>query len=887
MCTMGADENSSINDQSLSPRQIIDLAPALIHTARPDGYLDFFNRRWLDFTGQPLEKLLGWGWASCIHPDEVEPFVQKMRDSFAGGESFQETSRVRRADGVYRWMLHLKAPLRNSDGIIIKWFGSSIDIEERKRAEDELQSSANLLQRSEFYLTEAQRLGHIGSWVFDPAGGFDYWSRELFQIYGLDPAKDAPTLGAYLACVHPHDREFMTSLIKQMLAEGLGCDVTKRIVRPDGEVKHIRCVGAPVVENGILKRIVGNAIDVTEHEILTQELRRREAYLAEAQRLSHTGSFGWRPGSGEIVWSDETYRIFEYDPAEKMTFNRIIERVHPDDRALVLETIERASATGVAFDSTHRLLFADGRVKHLHVLARALQNACDNLEFSGAVMDITGTKRAEEKIRLSERELRTLVEAIPAYVGTALPDGSVDFISQSWLDYTGFSREQGMGSGWGSTIHPDDVDRVVANWRAALADGAPVEHELRCRSVDGTYHWFLYRGLPLRDDGGNIVKWYGTLTNIDALKETESALQMREHELLSIIETIPSMLWSTSPTGEPTHNSQRLLEYVGGSFEDFVNRGWVSFIHPDDREESAKAFHRAIETGESYSVIHRVQRADGEYRWHQTRGEALRDPQGKIIQWYGLSIDIDERKRAEDRLRDTSMKLSRASRIATVAELSASIAHELNQPLMAVLGNAQAAKRWLAANPPNLTETNTSIERILRAIRSADETMQHIRALFKRESFEKTEANVPDMIREAVRLVHEDPKKRAVLIDYDFGDHLPAVSVDQIQIQQVLCNLILNAIEAMEGSRIHPFLKIRAAVTGQNEMLIQVIDNGPGVDNTETIFDAFVTTKDKGMGIGLAVSRSIIEAHNGRLWSENNPGGGAMFSMALPLSSVS
>jgi PAS domain S-box-containing protein len=679
----------------------------------------------------------------------------------------------------------------------------------------------------------------------------------------------------------------MTSLIKRMLAEGLGCDVTKRIVRPDGEIRHIRCVGAPVVEKGILKRIVGNAIDVTEHEILTQELRRREAYLAEAQRLSHTGSFGWKPGSGEIVWSDETYRIFEYDPAEKMTFDRIIERVHPDDRALVLETVERASAAGVAFDSTHRLLFADGRVKHLHVLARALQNACDELEFAGAVVDITQAKRAEEKLRLSERELRTLVEAIPAYVGTNQPDGSVDFISQSWLDYTGFSREQGLGWGWGSAIHPEDFDRVFVNWRAAVAAGTTVEHELRCRRLDGTYHWFLYRGLPLRDDGGNIVKWYGTLMNIDALKETESALQTREHELLGIIDTIPSMLWSTSPAGEPTHNSQRLLEYVGGSFEDFVNRGWVSFIHPDDREESSKAFHRAIETGESYSVIHRVQRADGEYRWHETRGEPLRDPQGKIIQWYGLSIDIDERKRAEDRLRDTSMKLSRASRIATVAELSASIAHELNQPLMAVLGNAQAAKRWLAANPPNLSETNTSIERVLRAIRSADETMQHIRALFKRESFEKTEANVPDMIREAVRLVHEDPKKSAVLIDCDFDGHLPTVSVDQIQIQQVLCNLILNAIEAMEGSRIHPLLKVRAAVTDQIEMLIQVIDNGPGVDNTETIFDAFVTTKDKGMGIGLAVSRSIVEAHDGRLWAENNPGGGATFSMALPLSSVS
>jgi PAS domain S-box-containing protein len=887
MCTMGDDENNPVDDQSLSLRQIIDLSPALIHTARPDGYLDFFNRKWLDFTGQSLEKLLGWEWASCIHPDEVEPFVRKMRESFARGEPFQETSRVRRADGVYRWMLHLKAPLRNSNGIIVKWFGSSIDIEERKRAEEELQASAQLLQTNEFYLTEAQRLGHIGSWFFDPSRGFDYWSRELFHIHSLDPATGAPGIEAYLSLVHPQDREFMATLMKRMVVEASEFDVTKRIVRADGEVRHIRCVGAPVAENGILKGIVGNAIDVTEHEILTRELRRREAYLAEAQRLSHTGSFGWRPASGDIVWSDETYRIFEYDPAEKMTFDRIIERIHPEDRASVLETTEGASSGGAAIDFEHRLLFPDDRIKYVRVLARPLEIASDGLEFAGAVIDITEARRAEEKIRLSERELRTLVEAIPAYVGTNQPDGSVDFISRSWLDYTGFSREEGIGWGWASAIHPEDFDRVLANWRAAVAAGTPVEHELRCRRADGTYHWFLYRGVPLRDDGGDVVKWYGTLMNIDALKETENALQTREHQLVGIIETIPSMLWSLWPSGEPNHLSQRLLEYFGVSFEEFVNRGWASLLHPNDREETMKVFVRAIETGESFSAIHRLRRADGEYRWHHAMGEPLRDPDGKIIQWYGLSIDIDERKRAEDHLRDTRIKLSRASRIATVAELSASIAHELNQPLMAVLGNAQAAKRWLAANPPNLTETNTSIERVLRAIRSADETMQHIRALFKRESFEKTEANVPDMIREAVRFVHEDPKKRAVLIDCDFDGHLPTVAVDQIQIQQVLCNLILNAIEAVEGSQIHPLLKVRAAVTHQNEMLIQVIDNGPGVDNTETIFDAFVTTKDKGMGIGLAVSRSIVEAHNGRLWSENNPGGGATFSMALPLSSVS
>jgi PAS domain S-box-containing protein len=1006
---MAENDHISVEDQSLSLRQIIDSSPALLHTARPDGYLDFFNQTWLDFTGEPLEKLLGWGWTSCIYPDELETFVRSMRESFAKGKPFQETSRVRRADGVYRWMLHLKVPVFDSVGNLSKWNGSSIDIDDRKRAEEQLIKSARESQRSQFYLAEAQRLGHIGNWVFDPAKGFeywsdelfrihdfdpvkgppsseqylaavhpqdrefmallmkrmllddsgfdvtkrivrangeiryvrcvgttvsdndpskrigvgidvtghevltqelrrreaylaeaqrlghigswvfeptgtfDYWSHELFCIYGLDPERDPPTLDEYLARVHPLDREFMAALIKRMLAEVVGCDVTKRIVRPSGEVRHIRCVGAPVIENGRLKRIVGNAIDVTDYELLVQERRRREAYLAEAQGLSSTGSFGWRPSCNIVVWSAETYRIFELDPATKLTLEAIMSRVHPEDRTLVQEATERASSKGDAIDITLRLLFSDGRVKSVRVLARPLEIDSDGLEFAGAVIDITEAKQAEERIRRNERELRTLVEAIPAYVGTALPDGSVEFISQSWLDYTGFSREQGMGWGWGSTIHPEDFDRVLASWRAALAVGAPVEQELRCRRGDGTYHWFLYRSLPLRDDGGNVVKWYGTLTNIDALKETESALQTREHQLLGIIETIPSMLWSASPTGETTHLSQRVLEYCGAPLEELVNRGWEGFIHPDDREETTKAFGRAISSGESYSAIQRLRRADGEYRWHHSMGEPLRDPGGKIIQWYGLAIDIDERKRAEDHLRDTRIKLAKASRLATVAELAGSIAHELNQPLMSILANAQAAKKWLNGAPSNVTEVNSSIERIIRDARAADETMQHIRALFKQESFDKKDVNIPDIIREVVRIVQEDPKKRDVPIQCHFEESLPAVPVDQIQIQQVFINLIVNAIEALEGQQVAPLVLLRA-VTDSNGMLIQVIDNGPGVDDPDRIFDAFVTTKEKGMGIGLAVSRSTVEAHGGRLWAENNKTGGATFNVALPLS---
>jgi PAS domain S-box-containing protein len=407
ICTMEAAEHSSVDDQTLRLRQILDSSPALIHTGTPDGYLDFFNRTWCKFVGKSVEELYGWEWTSCVHPDDIGVLLEKWRESIATGDPLETEARVRRADGEFCWMLHQKIAQRDANGTIIQWHGTSLNIEGRKQGEESLRKKVDELQTNRYLLAEAQRLGQMGSWSFNPAKGFDHWSPELFQIHGLEPTPEAPTSEVYLALVHPEDREFMASTMDQMLREAIGFDVTKRIVRPDGQLRYVRCVGSAASETGSLKGI-GVGVDVTEHELLTRELRRREAYLAEAQRLSHTGSFGWRPGQRKHVWSDETYRIFEYDPATTITLDMVVERVHPEDRNLVLELIERASTSG-AIDCEYRLLFPGDRVKYVRVLARPLGTSSDDLELAGAVIDITEVKRAEEKIRLSERELRTLV----------------------------------------------------------------------------------------------------------------------------------------------------------------------------------------------------------------------------------------------------------------------------------------------------------------------------------------------------------------------------------------------------------------------------------------------------------------------------------------------
>src|SRR6266481_5159673 len=641
---------------------IIETIPAMVWSAAPDGTVDFFNPRWLDYTGFSPDQSRDWRWTAAIHPDDLSRLTDAWQSILVSGEPGETEARLRRFDGAYRWFLFRANPLRDESGKIVKWYGTNVDIEDRKRAEEEL-------RRSEFYLSEGQRLAHMGSWVLDAAGCFPYWSHELFHIYGLGPAKEGPSFEEYLASIHPQDREFMRSLINRMIAEASGCDVTKRIVRPSGEVRYVRCVGVPIVENGTLKRIVGSAIDVTEHELLTQELRRREAYLTEAQRLSHTGSFGWRPDSGEIVWSDETYRIFEYDRSVKPTIDSVVQRVHPQDRADFQKVIADASRGATDFEHTYRLLLPDGRVKHVHALAHALHDASGNREFVGAVTDITEQRHAEAVIRAQEAELREVVDTIPAIVWSTLPDGSNTYVNKRFVEYSGSSAEQMAGSGWQALIHPDDLERHAGKWMEAVATGKPHEIEVRSRRSDGQYRWQLDRGVPLRDEDGNIVKWYGVTTDIEDRKRAEEALRSSEAYLAEAqrLSQTGSWAWSPDLTGDFCTSPNQDIRYWSDEcyrvlsfdpqnglprFEQFFQR-----IHPDDQPGFRELIQTATREKAEWQADYRIVHPDGPVRDIHVEGHPVLSTSGHLVEFVGTVIDVTERKRAEEELRRSEMEL--------------------------------------------------------------------------------------------------------------------------------------------------------------------------------------------------------------------------------------
>jgi len=795
-------------------------------------------------------------------------------------------------------------------------------------------------------------------------------------------------------------------------------------------------------------------------------------------------------------------------------------------------------------------------------------------------MDVTERKRAEEAVLRSEKELRNVIETIPISVWTALPDGTVDFVSRHWREHSGLSGEGPYGAGWQTAVHPDDVDRHLDKWRAALATGAPFENEARRRAADGEYRWFLARAVPLRDEQGNILKWYGITMEIDDRKRAEEAVRASEHRFRLAVESIPGLVSIMNAKGEIEVVNGQVLNYFGKTLEEVKSWGTTDAVHPDDLPRVLAEWKYAVETEQPYDIEHRLRRADGMYRWFHARGLPLRDDEGRIVRWYclltdtherkkaeeklrrseaslldaqrlsrtgswihdlssgtvtispeavrmwgiqtednaavtdfsffarmhpedrlgveqayreahvkkadfesefrivlpdgtiknihsfghpivsesgdivefvGAAIDITERKQAEQRLivehtvtqmlataatleevtpkilqtvcellfwdvgtlwsidreagvlrcaevwhdesvevpqfeaicrqhtfmpgvglpgrvwsshepayipdvakdpifprgpiaaraglhacfafpillgadvlgvieffsheirqpdqelldmmatlgsqigqfierkraeeafRTAQMELAHVTRVATLGEMTASIAHEINQPLGALVNNAGACLGWLDAE--NLEEARNSVALMMDDAQRASEIITRIRSLAKKAPPQKDSLEINQTIREVIALAQSEVQRNHIALETQLSDDVPLVFADRIQLQQVMLNLMMNAIEAMIQVTGPRELLISSGADDSKGVVVVVRDSGPGLDSKslERLFEPFYTTKPQGMGMGLAICRSIIEAHGGRLWATTNAPHGAVFQFTLPL----
>jgi PAS domain S-box-containing protein len=367
------------------------------------------------------------------------------------------------------------------------------------------------------------------------------------------------------------------------------------------------------------------------------------------------------------------------------------------------------------------------------------------------------------------------------------------------------------------------------------------------------------------------------------LQDLYTTLQQSEDRLRLVIDTIPAHVWSTRPDGSVDFINRRWLETTGLTMEDALGWDWSSVVHPDDLPRYVDEWRAALAAGQPMESEVRLQRADGQYRWWLTRNVPLHDELGNIVKWYGTAIDIEDRHQTEEALREAQANLARVSRVTTMGELTASLAHEIRQPIAAAVTNARTCLRWLGRDQPDVAEAREAASRIVNDVTRATDIISSISLLFKKGALQREPVDVNELIREMIVLLRSEANRYSISIRTELAEELPKVMADRVQLQQVFMNLMLNGIDAMKLKADGGELTIKSEVCDA-QLLISVSDTGVGLPpaQADQIFRAFFTTKDNGTGMGLPISRSIIESHGGRLWVAGASGCGATFQFTLP-----
>ena len=487
-------------------------------------------------------------------------------------------------------------------------------------------------------------------------------------------------------------------------------------------------------------------------------------------------------------------------------------------------------------------------------------------------------------------ELRNLIERLPALVLCALPNGAVEFANRAYHEYTGWTIEEQNDREWQTLIHPDDRPEFNKYWSAALASGKAFETEARLRQANGQYHWFLIKkALAVsRTQGGEpSLRTLIACEDIDDRKLEESARRYSEESYRVVVETANDAIVSIDDKGMIRFANPATEPIFGYKSSDLIGKPLTMLMPEFLREVHEKGFKRYLATGQRHmnwqgTELTALRKNGQEFQVEVSFGDL--DTDGHRV-FTGFIRDISKRKQAEAKLRETERELARVSRLTTMGELSASIAHEVNQPLTAIANNGNACLRLLADHNLEPEVLRTALKEMVADSTRASEVIARIRAFIKKTSTEKVLVHINDVIQEALALADHRLQAQRASVERQLTDDLLPIMADRVQLVQVLLNLIMNAIEAMSAITSRPrILWVQSRHNESGDVLISVRDSGIGFSSEpDDVFTPFVTTKSDGMGMGLPISRSLIEGHGGRLWAEPNMPHGTVFSFTLPV----
>jgi PAS domain S-box-containing protein len=850
---------------------IINTIPMTAWSADIDGYCDFCNQRWRDYTGLPLEHVRGLGWEAVIHPDDLDDLMSHWQSSLASGAPLNTEARMRRHDGVYRWFLFLGNPLRDKSGKITKWFGTNVDIEDRKLAEDAIRANErDLIQIINTIPTTA--------WSTRADGYCDFLSQRWLDYAGF--TEEEARGWSWGGAIHPDDVDRLVEYWQGCLAAGTPAITEARIRRFDGVYRWFLFLANPFRDqSGTIIKWYGTNVDIEDRKQSDEALQARAGNLNLI--INTIPMLAWSTGpDGFVDYLNRRWLEFTGMSAKEASGWGWTAAIHPDDVQGLQNYWQTSLAAGTEVDVEARMRRFDGEYRWFLFRASPLCDETGNIvKWYGTNVDIEDRKRADAALQV--------INTIPTIAWSTRPDGYCDFINQRWVDYTGLTLDRTVGWGWRAVTHPDDLNRLVEHWQGCLNTGAPVNTEARLRGSDGVYRWFLFMGNPLRDESGTIVRWFGLDVEIEDRKQAEEELRRSEAFLAEgqRLNLTGSFSWYLD-TDKITFSDElyRIHEFER---ETPITLGLIaSRLHPEDVQMVSEKIALARSGGSDLSLSYdcRLRMSDNSVKYLRTVAHATRDKEGRL-EVIGAVQDVTERKLSEEALGKVRSELARMARVASLGALTASIAHEVSQPLSGIITNANTGLRMLAVVPPNVAGVLETVRRTLRDGNRASEVISKLRALFGKTNFTSELVNLNEATQEIIVLLLSELQRNRIILRSELSENLPKVIGDRIQLQQVISNLLLNASEAMSNVDDHPRqLVVKTERDGDQLVRLSVCDTGVGIDplNINQLFDAFYTTKNGGMGMGLSVSRSIIESHHGHLSARANDGAGATFSFSMP-----